>query len=225
MIISIPSVVYAVSEQSLEAWSDITTIYSFSERWQYTGDQGIRIGLTLDDFISFYFRPSVQYRIRPKLTLHGGVGFFQSFLPDDEKISELRPWQGLRYLWPEIGGYAFSHYVRLEQRMISSTGERSDLDSTLRSRYKFGVRTPTYHVLFNNGIFLTGSVEIFWNMKDTFTLDFSNRIRWDIGIGTIFTSGLKAELHYILQDGRGTQQDSFTEEEHILRLRFFYQFR
>lgn len=225
MLISIPSVVYAISEQSLEGWSDITTIYSFSERWQYNGDQGIRVGLTGDDFISFYFRPAVQYRIRPKLTLHGGVGFFQSFLQDDEKISEIRPWQGLRYLWPEIGGYAFSHYVRLEERMIGSTGERSDLESTLRSRYKFGVRTPTYHVLFKNGIFLSGSAEIFWNMKDSFTIDFSNRIRWDIGIGTVFTSGLKVELHYILQDGRATQQDSFTEEQHILRLRFFYQFR
>ena len=62
-------------------------------------------------------------------------------------------------------------------------------------------------------------------MKDSFTLDFKNRIRWDIGIGTAFSGGLRAELHYILQDGRAIQQDSFTGEEHILRLRFYYTFR
>ena len=109
--------------------------------------------------------------------------------------------------------------------MVWFTGERSDRESTLRSRYMFGVRTPTYNVLFNNGIYLSGSAEFFWDMKDSFTLDFKNRIRWDIGIGTIFTGGLRAELHYILQDGRAIQQDSFTGEEHILRLRFFYKFR
>ena len=224
VIFLISSVVHAIDDRSLEGWSDITTIYNFAERWQYNGDQGIRVGLSGDDFSLFYFRPSIKYRINPKLTLHGGIGFFQSFLQDNIDVSELRPWQGLRYQWPQLGGYTFNHYVRLEQRMVWASGKEGNPESTLRSRYMFGVSTPIYNVLLENGIFLTGSAEFFWDMQDSFAENFKNRIRWDVGIGSIFFGGMRVELHYILQDGRTLQQDSFTGEEHIIRLRFFYIF-
>jgi hypothetical protein len=148
-------------DSTFESWVDITTIYKFSDRWRYDGDQGIRGVLSGDGFTLLYLRPSVRYRVNPWLTVHGGVRFFQTFFEDDKDSFEVGPWQGLRFVWPRFNGYALSHYLRLEERMIWKTNGESDFDLTLRSRYKLGIRTPNYDLLFPNGIYLTGSLEFF----------------------------------------------------------------
>ena len=79
-----------------QTWSDITTIYKFAEHWRYDGDQGIRWGeLSDSDFTLLYFRPSVRYRAKPWLTIHGGIRFFQTFVDDEEDTFEIGPWQGI----------------------------------------------------------------------------------------------------------------------------------
>lgn len=216
------------TDTEFETWTDITTIYDFTDRWQYNGDQGIRGVVSRNDFTILYLRPSVHYRVKPWFTVHGGIGFFQTFIEDDGNISELRPWQGLQIVWPEIGGYAISHYLHLEERMLWLSGQRSDADFfTLRSRYRLGVGSPTYKVLFKNGIFWNGSLELFWDVETSFADNLVHRIRYDLGVGTHFSKAWRVELHYVLQDGRVIDQvfqNPFSSEEHILRLRLFYQF-
>ncbi len=229
IVISIPILVRSGACADFQTWSDIATIYNFADHWRYDGDQGIRGALSDSDFTLLYFRPSVRYRAKPWFTVHGGVRFFKTFFDDEDDTFEIGPWQGLRFVWPKIGRYAISHYFRLEERMIWQTQGESDFDFTLRSRYQIGVRSPNYDILFKNGIYLLGSVELFWNLDENFSDNFANRIRWDVGAGTKVSDAWRVQLHYVLQDGRAIEdkffRDPFDSEEHILRLRLFYTFK
>ena len=206
-----------------QTWSDITTIYGFAKDWRYDGDQGVRWGeQNGNDFTLLYIRPSVRYRAKPWLTVHGGIRFFQTFIDDEEDTFEIGPWQGLRFVWPTIGGYAISHYLRLEQRMIWQTEGEKDSDFTVRSRYQLGFRSPNYKILFKNGIYLTGSIEPFADLERPL---FINRIRYDIGLGTEISDSWRVQLRYLLQQGRQSASAAFIADEHILRLRLFYTFK
>ena len=226
-IISIPTLVKLGHSADFYTWSDITTIYKLSDSWRYDGDQGIRGVLSDSDFTLLYFRPSVRYRAKPWFTVHGGIRFFKTFYDDFDDTFEIGPWQGLRFTWPKLGDFAFSHYFRLEQRMTWQTEGESDSDFTLRSRYQLGFRSPNYDIIFKNGIYLSGSIELFWNLDSSFTDNFVNRIRYDLGVGTKVSDAWRVEMRYVLQDGREIEDvffDPFESEEHILRLRLFYTF-
>ena len=227
ILISTPVLVRSGAGADFQTWSDIATIYKFSDRWRYDGDQGVRGVLSDSDFTLLYFRPSVRYQAKPWFTVHGGIRFFKTFFDDGDDTFEIGPWQGLRFVWPMIGSYAVSHYLRLEERMIWQTEGERDYDFTVRGRYQLGVRSPNYDILAKNGIYLTGSVELFWNLENQISDRVLNRIRYDIGAGTKVSNAWRVELHYILQDGREIEDlfnDVFGSEEHILRLRLFYTF-
>jgi len=219
IIILIPALVKSGESSDFQTWSDIATIYNFADHWRYDGDQGIRGALSDSDFTLLYFRPSVRYRVKSWFTVHGGIRFFQTFLDDAEDTFEIGPWQGLRFVWPNIGRYAISHYLRLEERMIWQTQGEDDFDFTLRSRYQLGVRSPNYDILVKNGIYFLGSIEPFWNVERPM---FINRIRYDVGVGTKVTDAWRVQLHYHLQQGRRSANAAFTADEHILRLRLFF---
>jgi hypothetical protein len=212
------------NDSSFDIWTDITTIYNFSDRWRYDGDQGIRDVVSGSKFNLLYLRPSVRYRVNPWFTVHGGVRFFRTSFEDDPDTFEVGPWQGLRFIWPRFKGYAVSHFLRLEERMIWKANGESDFDFTLRSRYKLGVRTPNFDLLFPNGIYMTGSLELFWNLEDGFGQNLLNRIRYDLGAGTNISKAWRVELHGISQDGGEIDLDPFSSDEKILRVRLFYRF-
>jgi hypothetical protein len=211
-------------DSAFESWIDITTIYQFADRWHYDGDQGIRGVISGDGFTLLYLRPSVRYRVYDWFMVHGGVRFFRTDFEDDLDTFEVGPWQGLRFIWPRFKGYAVSHYLRLEERMIWSANGESGFDFTLRSRYQLGFRTPNFDVLFPNGIYLTGSLEVFWDLEDGFGENLLNRIRWDLGAGTNISKNWRVELHGISQDGGEIDLDPFSSDEKILRVRLFYRF-
>ena len=228
IIISIPALVRSAHGADSQTWTDLTTIYEFSDRWRYDGDQGIRGLLSNYDFTLLYFRPSVRYQVKPWFTVHGGIRFFKTFSDDDYTASEIGPWQGLRFVGPKIGNYTISHYLRLEERMIWQTEGEGDFHFTLRARYQVGVRSPNFDILFKNGINLTTSLEFFWNPEESFTADFVNRTRLDFGVVTKISDVWSVKLHYIFQDGRAIEdnffQDLFDAQEHILRLRLIYRY-
>lgn len=205
-----------------QTWSDITAIYRFADNWRYDGDQGMRGVLSDSDFNLFYFRPSIRYRVNPWFTVHGGIRFFKTFFDDGEDTFEIGPWQGLRFVWPNIGSYAITHYLRFEERMTWQTEGESDFDFTLRNRYQLGVRSPNYDIFFKNGIYLIGSIEAFMNIEDPI---FVNRLRYNVGTGTRVSDAWRVQLHYLLHQDRLSAGATFTATEHILRLRLFYTFK
>ncbi|MGD9287765.1 MAG: DUF2490 domain-containing protein [Desulfobacterales bacterium] len=107
-----PSMVFFAHGADFQTWSDIATIYKFSDRWRYDGDQGIRGVLSDSDFTLLYFRLSVRYRANSWFTIHGGIRFFRNYIDDDDDIFKIGPWQGLRFGWP-MSRHAFSHYLRM----------------------------------------------------------------------------------------------------------------
>ena len=50
IIISIPAIKQFGHGADFYTWSDIATIYNFSDSWRYDGDQGIRGVLSQNDF-------------------------------------------------------------------------------------------------------------------------------------------------------------------------------
>ena len=226
-IFALTAPVPVASGQDFQTWSDIATITKLSDNWRYDGDQGIRGVLSDSDFTLLYFRPSVRYRVNEWFTVHGGIRFFKTFFDEYSDTFEIGPWQGLRFTWPMIGTYAVSHYFRLEERMIWLTQGDSDFDFSLRARYQLGFRSPNYDVLFDNGLFWTGSIELFWNMDESFSNNFVDRIRYDVGVGTKVSDAWRVQLHLIFQDARSIEDlflAPFDSEELILRLRLFYTF-
>ena len=167
-----PSTAKSGDAKNFNTWSDITTIYQINEDWEYIGDQGIRGVASDSDFTVLYFRPSVRYQLKPWATLNGGVRLFSAFNDDIDDLYEIGPWQGIRFIWPEIGGYEISHYLRLEERMFWYTGSGRGSEFELRSRYQLGIASPTYNVLFKNGIYLTGSIELMWDVAEKFDDNF-----------------------------------------------------
>ena len=79
-------------------WSDIATIYNFSDRFRYDGDYGLRGLLTDDYWTLLYLRPSVRYRDRSWLSLHGGAALFYNFFEGEANLPEHAQAQGVERL-------------------------------------------------------------------------------------------------------------------------------
>jgi hypothetical protein len=115
-----PTVSQTPQFDEFHTWTDVATIYNFSERFRYDGDYGLRGVLTDSDWSLLYLRPSVRYRARPWLTSHGGAALFYNFF-SGEDLPEIRPWVGARIVGPRPGRFAIGSadefsQVRLTQR-------------------------------------------------------------------------------------------------------------
>ena len=97
--LAVPSAVRAQYTETayFETWTDLATIYELSERFRYDGDYGIRAVVSTPDFSQIFLRPSVRYAAADWLRLHGGLGWFHTFFPNDSDVDELRPWAGARF--------------------------------------------------------------------------------------------------------------------------------
>jgi hypothetical protein len=213
------------SEENSDAyiWLDVHTIYNFSDRWRYEGDYGYRPELNGDQ-ASVYIRPAFRYKATPWFNLHGGIKFKDTVSADAADTFEIRPWQGFQLVWPKIGGYTVSHYLRVAERMIWQTRGGSDFDFTLRARYKLGLKSPNYDILFKSGMYLTGNIEAFANLESPLSDTFINRLRFFAGPGLNVSDAWRIELLLGLQQERGSRAADFSTDEQILRLRFYYTF-
>ena len=106
--------------EEFHTWTDAATIVNFSDDFRYDGDYGIRGLLTDSNWTLVYIRPSVRYRAKPWLMLHGGAALFYNFFRDKEDLPELRPWVGVRFL-TRAGEWSISNYFRVEYRAVRGT--------------------------------------------------------------------------------------------------------
>lgn len=229
-----PAAAQAFDFSEFHTWTDVATIYKFGDTFRYDGDYGIRGLLTGDDWTLIYLRPSVRYKDRPWLRLHGGMALFYNFLKDVEDLPELRPWVGVRFAGPTLGGWTISNYFRLEYRAfyLKGTGE---WDEVWRGRWQLQVTTPDFAIGGAERFYALASIEPFQDFGtsfnpfqdfgSTFRGEAADRIRTNIGIGNKLTPALRIDLNYLFHSRRVSEGDrQFDVDDHVVRLRFFYTF-
>ena len=125
-----------------QIWVDITLFNEYNQKIELYGDGGYRRIFATDvSWDRLYVRPSFKYSPWPWLGLRAGVGlFYTHYAPKTiESTLEVRPWQGLSIGWPNLSRIRFSHYLRLEQRVINNAETWED-SYDLRFRYQLSAR-------------------------------------------------------------------------------------
>ncbi len=207
--------------EEFHTWTDIATIYNFNSSFRYDGDYGLR-GLATDrNWTLLYLRPSVRYRTKPWMTLHGGAALFYNFFPGAD-LPELRPWVGARFVGPRPGGFIISNYFRLELRAFYLKS-RSEWDAGLRGRWQVQVVTPRFSIGSAREFYALASIEPFFEIGSSVPDTFGDRFRYNMGIGKQVARGLRIDLNYLFHRVRLVEQDGdLTVDDHVVRLRFFY---
>ena len=211
------------SESSyFETWTDIATIYNFSDRFRYDGDYGVRAALSTADFTQIYLRPAVRYEVVPWLRLHGGIAWFHTFFRDVEDADELRPWLGIRFVGPRPGGWLVQNYFRFELRAFEFGGGS---ETAWRGRWQLQVRSPDFRIASAERFYALAFVEAFHTFDAEVQGFAAERLRLNLGAGKTLSRGWRVELNGMYQKGRVEEGASgFDLDEGIVRLRLFYSF-
>jgi len=200
-----------------QLWLDYHMYFKFKARWEYFGDIGYRTIPENWAWHTILVRPSVRY-IAPKLwEASGGVGFFQTFIKDEQNSFELRPWQGFKIKWPSFKPIYFLHYFRLEERVFFPEGD--PMEFNFRARYQLGLKAIIYRFENEDHIFIPAYIEFFWNFGPKITEVFSNRNRISAGIGYRTHKGWTFEFRFVGQNGRSGADEQYSTAERL------YQFK
>jgi hypothetical protein len=207
-----------------ETWTDLTTIFNINDRFRYDGDYGIRAWPSPEDFSQIYLRPSVRYEIRPWLRLHGGLGWFHTFFQTTGDADELRPWLGVRFVGPRLGGFLIQNYFRLEFRVFefqtAGTGT-----TAWRGRWQVQVRSPDFSIGSAERFYAVAFAEFFHTFGTEIQGFAAERLRLNLGAGKTLSPRWRMELNGMFQKGRVEQGlAGFDLDEGILRLRLVYSF-
>lgn len=208
---------------SFHTWADVATIKNINERFRYDGDYGVRGLLSDDDWTLIYLRPSVRYRVKPWMTLHGGAALFYNFFDGDD-LPELRPWVGVRAPYRTQSGWIISNYFRFEYRAFYLKAD-SDWDASLRARWQLQATTPRFEIGSVREFYALASVEPFFDTGLSDFDAFGDRFRINFGMGKLFGNHLRAEINYLFHQVRLPEEGgSLDVDDHVMRLRFFYVF-
>jgi len=205
-----------------ETWTDLTTIFNINDRFRYDGDYGVRAWPSTEDFSQIYLRPSVRYEIRPWLRLHGGLGWFHTFFRNTGDVDELRPWLGVRFVGPRLGGFLIQNYFRLEFRVFEfQTG--SARSTAWRGRWQLQVRSPDFTIGSAERFYALAFAEFFHTFGTEIQGFAAERLRLNLGAGKTLSPRWRMELNGMFQKGRVEQGlAGFDMDEGILRLRLVY---
>jgi hypothetical protein len=207
--------------KKFHTWTDVATIHFFTPNFRYDGDYGLRGVITDPDWTLLYLRPSARYSEWNWMSIHGGMALFYNFLRDLPDLPELRPWVGIRFVWPRIGGFAFSHYFRVEYRAFYYK-EQKNWDSNYRGRYQFQIANSNFSIGDLKGLVAIASIELFEDMTTLIDKKFGDRYRFNFGFGKRVIPDLRIDINYVFHKiNIGGQLES---DDHIIRTRFFYNF-
>ncbi len=209
----------AQDDTDVQIWTDILPKKSINEVVTFLGDAGFRWSVKYKDWAAIHIRPTLQYDWKPRVRLYGGIWFFYSYNEGASRTMEIRPWQGIKFNWPEVGTYKFDHFFRLEERFTHYI----DSDTTqfaLRFRYRLEIKSPNYTIeSIDQTFYFLGSIEIFENIGRGIQEKFVNKNRVLLGLGYYISKKWQAELHFIRQNSRNGSDEGFETTEYIFRFR------
>ena len=215
--------VYAQDEPSdFQTRIDYRTVYTINDIWAYDGTYGLSGFGSNDNSRRVFVNPAFVYNALKNTDMHFGLRFDYTSERDVTNTFGIRPWQGVRFVWPKIEFIVFSHYIRLEERFTWGT-EDGSFDFLLRARYQIKAKTHDLKwALLNQTYYLLTSFEIFADIEEDIEKSLMDQGRFTFGIGFFITQDWRAEVHYLLQGTIYWAEKSFDVEVNTLRLKFIY---
>jgi hypothetical protein len=203
-----------------QLWLDYYHYYQFKPDWTSYGDAGYRTVTDELSWMEIYIRPSISWHKKKLFDLNGGLGFFYTFNYDTVNNFEFRPWQGIKFKWPNLKHISFYGYVRIEER-FNFPVDTWALEFNLRFRFKVGFKAMLYtfdHEM-PRYIYLPFSVEVFANAGPNLTEEFSDRARISSGLGYRANHEWAFELDFTLQGSRTGQDQQYNSSDLIFQFK------
>lgn len=210
----------AAEDTSQQIWVDYNPSWMISKKVTFGGDVGYRTQLESDGWDRLALRPGVDIPFR-HVTLKGGIGNFWTFSENIQNRWEIRPYQGVGWVWPR-SKVNFDHLVRLEERFDINTVTWTSLNSLrgryrLRARYKFAeVRPDRFWRAFGSG-------EFYVKLAGTEGLQ-QEQFRITFGLERSFSHLQRFRLQLTWQQQDVTLLPSESADEIYIRLRFYQNF-
>ena len=205
-----------------QSWIDFRAYYKINELWTYDGDYGIRGILSGEDWQRIYINPSAVYNLSGLTVLRGGIRFVYTNEITTSNTFEIRPWQGIRFIWPRTKFMIVSQYARLEERFTIYT-EDNNSDFVVRARYRIMAKTPNIRwKSISQTFYFLASFELFANLGTAIEETYVDRTRLTFGLGYLLSKSFRFELNYIFQGSRKGSEEGIKLGVHILRMRLKY---
>jgi hypothetical protein len=205
-----------------QSWLDFRAYIPINDLWTYDGDYGVRGILSGEDWQRVYINPSALYTLSSRTAIRGGIRFIYTNEITTSNTFEIRPWQGIRFIWPRTKFMIVSQYARLEERFTFYT-EDNNSDFVVRARYRIMAKTPNISwKSINQTFYFLASFEFFANLGTAIEETYVDRTRLTFGLGYILSKLFRFELDYILQSSRKGSEEGAKFGVHILRLRLKY---
>lgn len=207
------------SQVKNEIWTDYIHNHYLNNKWVLYGDATVRFG---GSFV-VGIRPSFKYLVSNNISLRGGIGN-NYFLDGKNNIStiEIRPWQGVRVVWPQTRFFSLQHYVRVEEQYTSNGYGDKDFEGSVRIRYQIGTDVDIWES--ESGDMLL-KIPIEYEVFNTFNKSdyFIDRDRFILGLSFAMRNLLTLEFNYVLQRA-GESLRNMNNEKSIYRFRIRHTF-
>lgn len=219
-ILSFSSEINAQVEATTEhLWFDFYNYFPITDSLEYDGDIGFRNAFDEFSWWRVYWRPALAYKWKRSIRFHGGL----KFAFDDYEIGadtfELRPYLGIKIIWPRVDRFVFRHFLRAEQRLLLNT-ESDSWTSQFRLRYKLGLKAPlNNHEMVERTVYILVSAELFGNSEGDLEERFASKRRGTVGVGYLFNQSWGLEFEYTRQGSRDTRFGGYEGTDNIFHLK------
>lgn len=220
LIVSLPAVVRAGSEVK-QYWLDVNPQWLHKSSIKVKGNFGVRASATGTKWIRYLARPSIIYGFGNGIYLSGGIGFLYTDYkesPSQKKTDlwELRPFQGLGYLYRPSFRVSFDFGAKLEERYFYEI-DSSDRSEALRVR--FGVTGAYKFDAYQDGRYwkVTLGGEVFDTVSGS---DVGEKSRVNLGFERSFSHAQRLRLELTWQK-QGRLRDNAEENQLFIRLRYY----
>lgn len=165
----------------------------------------------------FMVKPTLIYTMNQEIYLQAGISFL---ITDDydNKIYEVRPWQGINLFYPRIGQLYINNFVRVEERFFAFDYEDEN-SMGIRARYAIMTRVPLNHnKIIDHTFYLWPYIEAFIPIYEKGLNPDIERFRFSMGLGYRFNQHVRSELVYMYEKSKDEEYKSFTENNNTIRI-------
>jgi hypothetical protein len=206
--------------ETKQFWVDYNPTWVLSPKTFLYGDVGYRTETGTADWNRLVIRPAVS-RSHKHVILRGGLGNFFTFSDEIQNRWELRPFQGVYWVWPR-SKVLLDHYLRLEERFDFNTVDWSS-EISLRARYRLRLRYKFFESRPDRFWRAHGSGEFFLKLAGTEGLQ-RDQFRIALGVERSFNSRMRWRIEGIWRQADASFLPDSDPDEFYFRIRFYQNF-